>query len=330
MLLSAGGARSWIVELRRDYRASRVTLGRVGEMPSEAARLKAIEARAAVAEGASVTRPGQTVTDLWEAYKADHFTRLAAATQRTVAIYWTKHILPKIGLRKVRDLRLVDVEDVLAPLPDTTANRVHETIRRVFGLAVKWGWIKTNPAVGIERRRTVPRADYLTGEELGRALAALPENEVGDLLRFVALTGCRFGEAAKLEWSHISADGLTWVKPAPLTKQRREHRLPLSTTAVAVLARRPRTFALVFARPGGGEIIDARKTWHMALARVGIRRVRVHDLRHSHASLLLAAGATLPLVGAALGHSTPAITARYAHVRDDMLRAAIEGAVKGL
>jgi integrase len=81
----------------------------------------------------------------------------------------------------------------------------------------------------------------------------------------------------------------------------------------------PRTDNRLF--PGLDQV---RNHWAKICRKAQIEGVRVHDLRHSYASMLASAGLSLPVIGALLGHSTPTTTARYAHLFDDPLRAATE------
>ena len=73
-----------------------------------------------------------------------------------------------------------------------------------------------------------------------------------------------------------------------------------------------------------GHIVEIKKGWAALCQRAGIENLRLHDLRHSFASQLVSSGASLPLIGALLGHSNPSTTARYAHLFDDPQRAAVE------
>jgi integrase len=77
-------------------------------------------------------------------------------------------------------------------------------------------------------------------------------------------------------------------------------------------------------RAGGQHREDLKYSWRRICKAAGIAELRVHDLRHSHASALVSAGFSLPVIGALLGHSQPATTSRYAHLLDDPLREASE------
>ena len=71
-------------------------------------------------------------------------------------------------------------------------------------------------------------------------------------------------------------------------------------------------------------MVEIKRPWRAICAQAGLSSVRVHDLRHSYASILASAGLSLPVIGALLGHTQPGTTARYAHLFDDPLRAATE------
>jgi integrase len=143
-----------------------------------------------------------------------------------------------------------------------------------------------------------------------------------------------------MRWADLDLDTAVWVKPAESTKQRRAHRLPLSPEAVELLRRRRaereqgRVVALkddrVF-RAAGSIAFRLERHWQQIRAAAGLDDVRLHDLRHSHASLLIAQGLSLPIIGAMLGHSDPKTTSRYAHLADAPLReaAAIVGKIVG-
>jgi integrase len=140
-------------------------------------------------------------------------------------------------------------------------------------------------------------------------------------------------------WRDLDLTGGTWSKPAHMVKQNRDHIAPLSAPARQLLAAIRKRQAgdsriesgldgqpeYVFAgRFGRGHRQSINRAWVAILRAAGITGLRIHDLRHSFASALVSAGASLPLIGALLGHSNPATTSRYAHLYDDPQRAAVE------
>jgi integrase len=140
------------------------------------------------------------------------------------------------------------------------------------------------------------------------------------------LTGARRGEALNARWSQFDLEAGIWVKPAATTKQRREHRVPLSAPANELLTMM-KVKAIgdyVFAGKDGKPITDLKRMWAAACRAAELDGVRLHDLRHTYASILASAGASLPTIGALLGHTQPNTTARYSHLFDDPLRQATD------
>jgi integrase len=80
----------------------------------------------------------------------------------------------------------------------------------------------------------------------------------------------------------------------------------------------------VFAGKDGKPITDLKRMWAAACRAAELDGVRLHDLRHTYASILASAGASLPTIGALLGHTQPNTTARYSHLFDDPLRQATD------
>jgi integrase len=128
-----------------------------------------------------------------------------------------------------------------------------------------------------------------------------------------------------MRWDALDLAAGIWSKPASSTKQNKPHTVPLSAPARQLLSAIERSGEYVFPGPGTREhVVEIKKSWASILRRAGISGLRIHDLRHSFASQLASGGASLPLIGALLGHSNPLTTARYAHLFQDPQRAAVE------
>src|SRR5262249_19233018 len=131
-------------------------------------------------------------------------------------------------------------------------------------------------------------------------------------------------------WSDIDFEAAVWVKPGATTKQRTEHRVPLSAAAVQLLtemrAQADNDADWIFPARGGGHRPHINAAWIEARKAAKLDGVHLHDLRHAYASILASAGLSLPVIGALLGHTTTATTHRYAHLFNDPLRQATERA----
>lgn len=202
----------------------------------------------------------------------------------------------------------------------------------MFTLAIKWDWRTDNPVRGIERNNEEKRERYLNADELARLTVALAEHDdqqAANIFRVLLLTGACKGEVLAARWDQMDLTAGIWSKPSASTKQGKPHRVPLSAPARQLLSGLRENAAMgaecVF--PGRGKNphrTDVNGNWTRLIKAASITDARVHDLRHTYASLLASAGLSLPIIGALLGHTQPATTARYAHLLDDPLKQATE------
>jgi integrase len=214
------------------------------------------------------------------------------------------------------------------------ANRVIALLSRMFSMAIKWRMRVDNPCKGIERNTEHQRRRYLSTAELARlaeALKTLRDQQSANIIRLLLMTCARRGETMQARWDDIDLAASVWNKPASTTKQDSVHTVPLSAAASALLAtirqQVPRNCEWVFPNDNnGGHRRDVKDAWAAACRTARIKGARVHDLRHTFASMLASSGQSLPVIGALLGHATPVTTSRYAHLFDDPLRAATERA----
>jgi integrase len=346
--VTAAGARSFI--LRYTTRASRervFTIGSAGDWTTTAARVEARRLRRLVDAGGDplgeieAERAAPTVAELCDRFELEHLQRKRPRTAADYEGMLRVWIRPHFGPHaKVADVTFADIDALHRKISKTgatyRANRVIAVLSKMFSLAVRWHMRETNPCKGIEKNKEYGRRRYLSGGELTRLIAALnayPDQTVADVFRLLLLTGCRRGEALSATWADIDLTEGTWSKPPSSTKQREHHQVPLNAPARQLLAEIREVQAgkhralpeFVFPGHGStGHVVEIKKAWRALSKAAGIIGLRIHDLRHSHASFLVSGGASLPLIGALLGHSNPQTTARYAHLADDPLRAASE------
>lgn len=197
---------------------------------------------------------------------------------------------------------------------------------------------------------------------LAHALNEHGEPMSANAIKLLMLTGARRGEVLGATWDMFDLENGVWTKPSAHTKQRRLHRVPLSGPAIDLLIQMKEAATrradadgtalgpYVFPGPSGAPLTDIKRTWASVCRRAGLAAqvektsrdgkvvkgrngkpvmvwqptVRIHDLRHSFASILVSAGASLPLIGQMLGHTQVQTTQRYAHLFDDPLRKAAE------
>ena len=346
--ITSSGARAWVLNYRAKGIERRITIGSFPDWSAKAAREKAASLKRDIDDGADpmadrhAQRAAPTINDLADRFEAEHLTRRRATTARDYQSMLRLYIRPMLGKLKVADVRHADIEKLHRTISETApyrANRTVAVLSKMMSLAIKWEMRADNPAKGIEKAPEEKRERYLTPAEIGRlgeALAAHRERASANAIRFLLLTGARRGETLAAKWSDIDLEAGIWTKPAATTKSKKMHRVPLSAPARTLLAelaeraqaarRRGDPAEYVFEGIDGKPLTDLKKTWRTACEAAGIEGVRVHDLRHSYASILASAGLSLPIIGQLLGHTQTATTARYAHLLDDPLRMATERA----
>ncbi|CCA91120.1 site-specific integrase [Novosphingobium sp. PP1Y] len=336
--VTAKGVRSFVLNYRVKGRERRITIGQYPTWKLLAARKQAEHLKRQIDLGIDPLderisdRKAPTVRDLFERYAIEHLPTKAPRSAADDRSMWIKDILPALGARKVSDLTSADCDELhraISTKRPTRANRVIEVLRKALNLAIRWEWLERNPASGARRNPEPKRTRYLGRDEVGKLVRALeehPEKASADALLFMLLTGCRRGEALNAKWSQFDLQHRIWIKPSAETKQRREHRVPFSTTVAEILERRRAVAVGTFVFPGshGAPLVEVRKTWRKACTVAGLDQVRIHDLRHTFASLLASSGQSLLVVGELLGHSSPQTTKRYANLYDDSLRLAAE------
>ncbi len=341
--VTAAGARAFILNYyTRSARERRYTIGKYPEWRTVAAREEAMRWIRRIDQGEDplaeieAERRAPTVDDLCRRFEEEHIPKLRGSTARDYRAHIANYISPQLGKLKVAE---VDFEHVDALHRKITrqreaphrANRVVATLSKMFNLAVRWRWRADNPAKGIERNPEEKRRRYLSGDELARLIEALAEHEdqqAANIIRLLLLTGARRGEVQAAKWADIDLETGIWIKPGATTKQKTEHRVPLSAPARQLLGdiRSQANADAEFVFPGrfSGHRVNVKNDWAKLCAAAEINDARMHDLRHTYASVLASSGLSLPIIGALLGHTQPQTTARYAHLFDDPLRAATE------
>jgi integrase len=342
--ITAAGARSFIVRYRRksDHMGRSYTIGAFPDWKTTAARDEAKRIKREVDGGGDPVgdeqsyRDAATVNDLADRFEAEVLPRNRPSTARTYRNQLRSEIRPRLGKLKVEAVRFSDIDKLHRDLSDKPyhANRVIALLSRMFAMAVRWEMRKDNPAKGIERNQEHKRERYLSPDEIDRlsdALDGYSDQQTADIVRVLLLTGARVGETVQARWNDVDLDAGVWTKPGMTTKQKTSHRLPLSDAAVLLLRKIRADVAKdcpwVFpAGDGTTHRSPVKNGWTVICAMADIKDCRIHDLRHTHASILINKGYSLPVIGKLLGHSTPVTTARYGHLADDPLRRAVEDA----
>ena len=359
------GARTFLLSYWVNGTERRFRIGSWPDWSATSARAEARAVRQRIDRGEDPVgarrerRDAPTMRDLADRYRADHLPRKSKQSQHDDGVM-LGHILRNIGAaRRVADVHHGDIVALHRAITESghpvLANRVVSCVSRMFALALlpmageaaPWrDQAQGNPCKGIERNQERAKERFLSPAEIAAVIEGLDaygRTSAADCIRLILLTGCRPGEAMLATWAQLDAQPGYWIKPAATTKQRKEHRLPLSAPALQLIAdiraRRGKVEPSYYVFPGqrpGQPLQQLRTCWEAVCKHAGLTDVRIYDLRHTFAAMGAGGGLSLPLIGRLLGHTQARTTQRYAHLADDPLREAadkiatvITGAGKG-
>jgi integrase len=341
----AGGA--YVLQYRighgRKAPSRRITIGRHGApWTPDTARQEALRLLAEVAKGKdpSAERRSETTDTVgavlarWlEEIAAKRKPRTALDYRRLIARHVTRTALAKTAVAKVERRNIAKLHHGLAETP-YEANHLLRVLSSFFTWCERHGYRPdgSNPCRHVVLYREEKRRRYLSPRELRRLARALAVAErcgavtpwMAAAIRLLVLTGARLGEVLGLRWEWVDLSRGDLRLPDSKTGAKVVH---LNAPARAVVAGLAKVDGNPFVIVGGKEgrcLVNLEKPWRRVRKAALLNDVRLHDLRHSHASVGAAAGLSLPLIGALLGHSQPATTARYAHLADDPVKAAAE------
>lgn len=317
-------------------------LGTHGTVTVDQARALAQRALAIVAQGGdpqaqrcAVAAAEPTLADVWARYERDHIGIRKEATQRDYRAIWKNRLEPTFGNQRVREINRGDIDAFHKKWASTPyqANRILALLSKLMSLAEEWDWREgTNPCRHIRKFREQARQRFLSGDEIAAVRSSTSElllekkitPHAASILELLLLTGARSGELASAKWSWVN-----WalqIIAIPESKSGAKT-IYLSKDAVVLLReqeKRSRSQEYIYpGRDAGKHIHNLRKPWVRICVKAGLSGVRVHDLRHTAASLAMGSGTSLAIVGRLLGHTQVQTTLRYAHLdTDPALRAA--------
>ncbi|WP_166512334.1 tyrosine-type recombinase/integrase [Desulfallas thermosapovorans] len=264
-------------------------------------------------------------------------------TYRTYTFH-VKRLNPLVKNLPMYGVTALDLQDRLSGLSGLkpkTVKGIYGTLKTAMRQAVAWGILSIDPTVGLRAPR-VPKAEkrVLEARELATLLEAAKNYKHHVIIRIIAITGMRLGEALALKWKDVDFGSGTVVvqravnthkrelKPEPKTQSSRRT-IPLDEETLMFLkdlknqlqervgSKKIREVLVFYADHDINIPVrdnTVRRTLRRVLKSAGLPNITLHDLRHTAGSLLVAAGYPLPLVSSFLGHSSPATTtAVYSH-----------------
>lgn len=359
------GVRTFVLYRRINGVPERIKLGRYPGMSIEQARKKAMELNGQIATGMNPAdakrekRSEMTLADLFDLYMkryaVPHALRTVEAMQENFAVYIGRLDAPrkKHGRERVKPDGAVDWSErristithkevsnlhhqLGTKTGKTIANRVVELLRAVFNRCNKMKLIDLpNPAEGIELFKEVSRDRFLRGDEISRFFASLEcETEQNrDYFLLALLTGARKSNVLSMRWQDIDFNLGHWRVPGEKSKNGQPMIIPITTVANKILIKRREATNSEFVFSGAGvkgHMTSPKAAWKRVIARAELNDVRPHDLRRSLGSWMVNTGASLAIVGGALGHMDSASTKVYARLAIDPIRGAMEAAADAM
>lgn len=338
------GKQVFVFQYRNKHRQTRrPAIGQYGTVRPEQARRIARQWAAEVQRGKDPggerreARKAPTIVDLAERYMAEHArAKKKPRSVKSDETLFRLHILPTLGTKKAVAVTRADISKLHHAMRSTpgAANRTLALLSKMMNLAEKWGVRPdgTNPCRHVERNPERKMERFLSADELNRLGAELAEAEhtrtelpnVIAAIRLLIFTGMRLNEVLTLRWEHVDLERSCLHLPDSKTGAKAIY---LSAPALEVLTRIDRQEGSPWVIAGarsGAHLVNLRKPWHRIRQRASLDDVRLHDLRHSFASIAAGLGEGLPMIGRLLGHTQAATTYRYAHLAADPVRMANE------
>ena len=278
--------------------------------------------------------------DAWEQYLKS---QLSGAKNQERKIFAAKNFLPLFGNKSIKSVSKAEIENYqlkrkleIISLPKNQNKREQEisfrlvnieisTLHNFFNFCIEKGYLDKNPCAGIKKLNELSRLKTLSVDDINKLIAGATNKLTMDLISFLLYTGCRKGEALNLKWDDVDIEnGVIAVKA---TKTRYDRRIPISSPLEAVLRgiERNPDCSYVFNK-NGRKIGNFRKSFMTACRNAGLKDLHIHDLRHVFASALTMNDVSLYKTGILLGHRTPNMTQRYAHLKPSELKKEIEKA----
>ena len=356
------GSRSFIAVYRtggRNTPLRKVTIGAVGKIEASFARneaqriIRQSELGFDHASEKAKARAEMTFSKVCDLYLAEGCDTKKPSTIATDKGRIERHIKPLLGKKRIGEITRTDIEKFMRDVANGktatdertkargraiveggkgTATRTVGLLGGIMTFAVSRQLRADNPVRGVKRYPDKKGETFLSPADLAKLGMALAEMETEGanpsaiaIIRLLAFTGARKNEIASLKWSELDlergylrlGDSKTGAKVIPIGAPARE-----VFAAQSAINNSPYIFP---ASTGEKQFQGVERVWAKVKTRAGFPKLRLHDLRHSYASMGLARGDALPVIGAILGHTDVKTTSRYAHLADDPVRQAADG-----
>lgn len=336
------GTKSWMVRYTQNGKKCSVSLGIYPDVSIEQAKSKANEILALVGQGIdpkakTATRSTQqtnvvmnntpTLNEFIPRYLSHvEITKKSWREDQAKLRDWlSPHYgdipLDQISLEHTDGIRAIMLKQDLA---NATINRVTATLSAVLSLAVRWRIISANPLLGMKKLQEKQITEGTMTLSEAKSFLQTAKKDInpiaGDALRVLLLTGLRLTEVTHAKWNNF--DAVNKILYLPETKSGKSRYVDLNEYAVAIIESQVRISEYIFyGKDKRKPINNLKKAMSRILKSAYItKHVRIHDLRHTFATLAINNGESLEVIQKMLGHSTMQMTTRYAKVSSTTIR----------
>jgi integrase len=349
------GLKSFIFRKKINGKSRRIWIAYFPDMSLKRARGEAGGYAKEVSEGKDpsdkkvIERQEMTLQKLFDKYLEDH-AKPRKRTWKEDKSKFEQYLASNedginLAERKLSEIRKSDFEALHSKIGKThkvTANHVIALASSIFGRSIRWELFEgQNPCRGIQKFPETSRERFLQGDELAKFFRALKDEPLRDYFLMLLLTGARSENVQSMAWKEIKIidDGRAeWA--IPRTKSGKPQIVPLTSEAIEILKARKKTNEKKkaeekseFVFPSKGKYKHTgqpKRAWVRILKAAGLSDLRMHDLRRSLASAMLANNVNVAVVQKTLGHADIATTMVYARLNIDPVRAAMQSTTSAL
>ncbi len=273
----------------------------------------------------------------WEQYK-----RSLTNINRTIKNkeFAANHFLPVFKDKNISEITQSDIKEYqikrrleVLSLPKNQLKKESEinfrwinleisTLHHFFNFCIEKELIEKNPAAGVKKLNELSRLKTLSDSDIEKLIAGATNKLTRDLITFLIYTGCRKGEALNLKWDDV--DLQNDVIAIKGTKTKYDRYIPISKPLKELLSHINKIQDCLYVfNKNGAKLGDFKKSFHTACKNAGFKDMHIHDLRHVFASKMVMDGTSLYITGSLLGHRTTQMTKRYAHLKPETLKKAV-------
>ncbi len=309
-----------------------LTLGEARKMASAIALEIAVHGTSARCEE-KTKKEDMTYSDFFENHFAPFKKQRLRSWVSCQSIY-DNRLRKAFGSMAMKSIRREDIDKfqsslLASGLSPATCDRHIQLLKTSLKLACSWDMLDKSPAQHVSLYRVENTLDdHLNFEKMKKLLAVLQADHnrpVALIAMFLLSTGCRLNEVLSATWSQIDRENRRMVIPSSRSKSKKPRLIVLSDSAIDILNQLGESEKLnghiFLSMRSGKRLTNIDKAWRRMRAAAGLT-VRLHGLRHTYASCMINSGRTLYDVQVCLGHSSPTVTQKYAHMSSKSMQAA--------